>query len=115
LSLSVPLSRFASQMRRGSAFFVRPKLYARFGVTNKTMKKHIALGLVASTLFLAGCCTAHKTAHWEYKTQTLFLAAGLDPVDLNKAAKDGWEFVSATPIPNDPNQGAVVVFKRRAQ
>ena len=94
---------------------VRPKPYARFGVTNHTMKKHIALGLVASTLFLAGCCTTHKTAHWEYKTQTLYLAAGLDPTDLNKAAKDGWEFVSATAIPNDPNQGAVVVFKRRAQ
>ena len=79
------------------------------------MKKHIALGLVASTLFLAGCSTPHKTAHWEYKTQTLYLAADLDPGTLNANAKDGWEFVSATPKQNDPNQSAVVVFKRRIQ
>ena len=79
------------------------------------MKKHIALGLVASTLFLAGCCTAHKTAHWEYKTETLSVAAALNAGTLNAYAKDGWEFVSATPVSNDPNLGSVVVFKRRAQ
>ena len=79
------------------------------------MKKIIALTFAVSTLVLAGCCTTHKTAHWEYKTQTLYLAAGLDPDTLNANAKDGWEFVSATPIQNDPNHGAVVVFKRRAQ
>ena len=79
------------------------------------MKKHIALGLVASTLFLAGCCTTHKTAHWEYKTETLYLAGRLTTDPLNANAKDGWEFVSAIPIPDDPNKGAVVVFKRRAQ
>lgn len=79
------------------------------------MKKSIALIITASTLVLAGCCTTHRTAHWEYKTETLFLRAGLDPKDLNAAAKDGWEFVSATPIPNDQNEGAVVVFKRKAE
>jgi len=79
------------------------------------MKKHIALGLVASTLFLAGCCTTHKAARWEYRTQTLYLRAELDQKDLNAAGKDGWELVSATPIPNDQNLGAVVVFKRRIQ
>ena len=114
MALAVPLSRFTSQVGGGSAFYVRPKLYARFGVTNKTMKKHIALGLVASTLFLAGCCTVHKTAHWEYKTETLSVAAALNAGTLNAYAKDGWEFVSATAVSNDPNLGSVVVFKRRA-
>jgi protein involved in sex pheromone biosynthesis len=79
------------------------------------MKKHIALGLVASTIFLAGCCTSHKTAHWEYKTQTLNLTAQQSAGILNANAKDGWEFVSATPITNDPMNGSVVVFKRRTQ
>ena len=80
------------------------------------MKNSIALGVVAGTLFLAGCCTSHQAAaHWEYKTQTLYLAAGLNPGALNANAKEGWEFVSATPLPNDPNQSAVVVFKRRAK
>jgi hypothetical protein len=79
------------------------------------MNKHIALGLVASTLLLAGCCTAHKTALWEYETMTLNLPAGLDAKDLNAVAKDGWEFVSATPIPGDLDKSAVVVFKRRVQ
>ena len=115
MALSVPLSRFTSRVGGGSAFYVRPKPYARFGVKNKTMKKHIALGLVACTLFLAGCCTAHKTAHWEYKTQRLYLDAELNPGDLNKAAKDGWEFVSATPVSNTPDHSAIVVFKRKVQ
>jgi len=80
-----------------------------------TMKKTVALTLAASTLFLAGCCTAHKTAHWEYKTQTLYLGGGLNPNTLNANAKDGWEYVSATVIPNDQNGGAIAVFKRRVQ
>jgi Domain of unknown function (DUF4177) len=79
------------------------------------MKKLVALSLAASTLFLAGCCTAHKTAHWEYKTQTLYTGGELNPGTLNAYAKDGWEFVSATPILNDQNGGAIAVFKRRAQ
>ena len=79
------------------------------------MKKHIALGLVASTLVLAGCCTTQKMAHWEYKTETLYLNANLNSGTLNANAKDGWEFVSATPKPNDPNKSAVVVFKRLIQ
>ena len=53
MARSVPLSRFTSRGRHGSAFFVRP--HSRTYI----MKKHIALGLVASTLFLAGCCTSH--------------------------------------------------------
>jgi hypothetical protein len=79
------------------------------------MKKLIVLLLATSTLFVAGCCTAHKTARWEYKTQTLYLGAELNPGTLNANAKDGWEFVSATPIQNDPNKVAVAVFKRKMQ
>ena len=78
------------------------------------MKNHIALGLVASTLFLAGCCAMHKTAHWEYKTQTVYPAADLNPDVLNADAKDGWEFVFATPK-NDGNNSVIVVFKLRTQ
>jgi len=110
-ALSLSKSRWLTDLIRPA----RQKPSARHGVTNFTMKKHIALGLVAGILFLAGCCTTHKTARWEYKTETLYLNANLDPSDLNANAKDGWEFVSATPKPNDPNQGAVVVFKRRIQ
>jgi uncharacterized lipoprotein YajG len=82
------------------------------------MKKHIALGLVASTLFLAGCCTPHKTARWEYRTQEMYL--GVEPEekrqqDLNAAGKDGWEFVSVTPSPDQGRPYGVVVFKRRIQ
>jgi protein involved in sex pheromone biosynthesis len=47
------------------------------------MKKHIALGLVASTLFLAGCCTTHHVTQWEYKKVYSIEEA-------NKAAADGW-------------------------
>jgi hypothetical protein len=77
----------------------------------KTKIKYLLVLVLASFVF-AGCCTMHKTAQWEYKSETLYLKANLDPDALNKAATDGWQFVSATAIPNDPNQGAVVVFKR---
>jgi hypothetical protein len=78
------------------------------------VNKAIALAFAAGTVFFAGGCMNHNTANWEYKTETLYLRAGLDPNELNKEAKDGWEFVSATAIPNDSNEGAIVVFKRRA-
>jgi hypothetical protein len=42
------------------------------------MKKHIALGLVASTLFLAGCCTTHHVTQWEYKVTVAPQLAGTD-------------------------------------
>jgi hypothetical protein len=84
------------------------------------MKKHIdlgkyaALGLVAGTLFLAGCCTHHRTVSWEYKTEVLNVAAALNDETLNNYAKNGWEFVAATPVNvSDPNLGSVVIFKRR--
>jgi hypothetical protein len=47
------------------------------------MKKHNALGLVASTLFLAGCCTTHHVTRWEFEE-----VSSLEQV--NKAAADGW-------------------------
>ena len=54
------------------------------------MKKHIALGLVASTLFLAGCCTTHHVTQWEYKTYREALSAGSFESGLNKLASEGW-------------------------
>jgi protein involved in sex pheromone biosynthesis len=64
------------------------------------MKKHIALGLVASTLFLAGCCTSHHSTAWEYKTS--LESNGNAPLDekLNKLAVDGWMIQSITPLQN---------------
>ena len=71
--------------------FLRPKPYARFGVTNHTMKKHIALGLVASTLFVAGCCTTHHVTSWEYRTVT-----SID--DVNRLASKGWTLYQFAPF-----------------
>jgi hypothetical protein len=92
LALSVPLSRFTSRVGGGSAFYVRPKPYAPFGVQNLNMKKHIALGLVASTLFLAGCCTAHQAKHWEY----MQVRGVQSDANLNKLADEGWSVVAFT-------------------
>jgi hypothetical protein len=111
LARSVPLSRFTSRAGGGSAFYVRPKPYARFGVTNKTMKKHIALGLVASTLFLAGCCTSHHAAAWEYKTAEVIPDAAHD-ANINKLAVDGWMIQS---ISQQQSGGYFVVLKRPKQ
>ena len=80
------------------------------------MKKSIALIFAASTLFLAGCCTTPHVTKWEYKVTDMYLSQqGALEKKINDLVADGWEFVSATPKPNDPNQSAVVVFKRRIQ
>jgi protein involved in sex pheromone biosynthesis len=47
------------------------------------MKKHIALGLVASTLFLAGCCTSRHAVVWQYQTVGSI-------TEVNKLATEGW-------------------------
>jgi hypothetical protein len=83
------------------------------------MKKHIALGLVASTLFLAGCCTSHHASAWEYKK-----VYSLD--QLNKAAADGWVVASYSaytgvevspnaPIPYQFRDSEVYLLKRQKQ
>jgi protein involved in sex pheromone biosynthesis len=54
------------------------------------MKKHIALGLVASTLFLAGCCTTHHVTQWEYKTYRDVVSTSSFESGLNKLASEGW-------------------------
>jgi hypothetical protein len=63
------------------------------------MKKHIALGLVAGTLFLAGCCTTHHVTQWEYKNISLQVYQ-LRPPNLSSAlndlGKDGWVVVGFT-------------------
>jgi hypothetical protein len=83
------------------------------------MKSHIALGLIASTLFLAGCCTAHHVTQWEYMK-----VYSLD--QLNKAAADGWVVASYSaytgvqldanaPIQYRFNESEVYLLKRQKQ
>jgi protein involved in sex pheromone biosynthesis len=73
------------------------------------MKKHIALGLVASTLFLAGCCTSHHSTAWEYKTSVEFNGQVTLDEKLNKLAVDGWTIQSITP----EQDGRYLVFLKR--
>jgi len=80
----------------------------------KTKIKYLLVLVLASFVFVG--CVTHRCCkmqpQWEYKTETLYLKASLNQEALNKAAADGWEFVSATAIPNDPNEGAIAIFKR---
>jgi len=83
------------------------------------MKKHIALGLIGSTLLLAGCCATQQATKWEYKLTAVpqlpmgelnsprtntdvlerFKELGQKTRDirqshLNDLGKDGWVLVS---------------------
>ena len=107
MALAVPLSRFTPRVGGGSALVVRPKPYIQLGVQNHIMKKHVALGLVVSTLFLAGCCTAHQAKHWEYKQ----LSGMQSDAALNKLADEGWSVVSVSVDNTTP----LYVFKRAKQ
>ena len=73
------------------------------------MARKCALGAVAALLLLTGCATTSHTA-WEYRWIT--------PVrqdfekEINLAAKDGWEVISAGP----DNQGVTMsAILRRAK
>jgi protein involved in sex pheromone biosynthesis len=69
------------------------------------MKKHIALGLVASTLFLAGCCTAHQSAKWEYRTANTI-------TEVNQLSDQGWILVNGTGTAAGPLE---FILKRHKQ
>jgi hypothetical protein len=55
------------------------------------MKKSIALIFVASTLFLAGCCTTHHVTSWEYKTGIM------SDAELNTFVSQGWRIAYVLP------------------
>ena len=70
-------------------WIMRLKPYALPGGGNHIMNKHIALGLLAGTLFSAGCCSTHHehaAAKWEYQQ----LHVGQTDASLNKLADEGW-------------------------
>jgi len=69
------------------------------------MKKITALAFAASVLLLAGCCTTHQAAKWEYMQHS----GQLSDADLNKLAGDGWSVVSASV---GPGGGVFYVLKR---
>jgi hypothetical protein len=78
------------------------------------MKKHIALGLVVSTLFLAGCCKSHDASAWEYKTYQGY-TGGQQPVEaeLNKLQADGWRVQSFSAIANSPGYYLFLLERRK--
>jgi hypothetical protein len=53
------------------------------------MRKSIPLLIAASTLFLAGCCTAHHAIIWEYRTVP-------DIGNVNELANQGWTLAGFT-------------------
>ena len=60
------------------------------------MKTLLPLVLSVLWLFVAGCCTPHSAAAWQYKTVIINTGSGSEKVDseLNRLAKEGWYLVS---------------------
>jgi len=77
------------------------------------MKTSIALIFAVSALFLAGCCTTHNAAKWEYKVTQAPSYLGhtneeirqLQQTFLNDLGKEGWVLI------NENEQGTFY-FKR---
>jgi hypothetical protein len=74
------------------------------------MKKHIALGLVASTLFLAGCCTTHHTASWEYKK-----IGSSEVAQLNELGAQGWKVVGFARDMTGQTSNEIYILERKKQ
>jgi hypothetical protein len=81
------------------------------------MKKSIALIFVASTLFLAGCCTTPHATKWEYKvaqvphgpfgTTSHQENLEIQQKFLNDLGKDGWMLINGI-----ENETGTFYFKR---
>jgi len=85
-----PQATLRHTSRVGGGFF-RQNCAQNMALQTMIMKKTVALTLAASTLFLAGCCTAHHTTLWEYKTVTSDSA-------VNQLASQGWTLVEVVPL-----------------
>lgn len=81
------------------------------------MKKFIALIFAASALFLAGCCTTHHAAQWEYKNVTILGSAPDQNPELNQLGKEGWVVVgfSYSPADSTHNIEYRYVLKRKVR
>jgi hypothetical protein len=76
------------------------------------MKLLVLAGVtIAALLFTSGCCTTQK-AHtaWEYKVVGGGVTDSLER-NINNAASDGWQVVSASKYGGDGN-AAFVVMRR---
>ena len=65
----------------------------------------------ASTLFLAGCCTAHQehaTTKWEY--QTVY-----DISEVNKLSDQGWSLSGFSAFHDGGTSGTLYVMKHPKQ
>jgi hypothetical protein len=71
------------------------------------MKKSIAIVITASTLFLAGCCTTHRPARWEYQRVWDFKA-------VQKLSGEGW-ILDGFHSFDSGDSGTYYILKRRAQ
>ena len=65
------------------------------------MKNSIALIFAVGTLFVAGCCTEHHVAKWEFKNVTMLTSAPDQDPELNQLGKEGWVIVSFVHEPAD--------------
>ena len=92
--------------------FFEPTLF-----TTIHMKKTIAsLGvLVVTALAFSGCATSHSAATaWEYKVVSASYNPGLEQA-INEAAKQGWEFVSASNQGESSSSFAVLRRPKKSQ
>ena len=77
------------------------------------MKKSIALIFVASTLFLAGCCTPHHVTQWEYKT---VVDSDASADKLSQLGEQGWNVISFNPYAGlDGSRHVICLLKRPKQ
>ena len=74
------------------------------------MKKSIALIFAANTLFLAGCCTAHRTVSYDH-----VIMRDISDADLNKMGYQGWRVVGFS---QDNSQGVAhttTILEKKSQ
>lgn len=74
------------------------------------MKSIIAA--VACALMAVGCCTTPQVTQWEYKVVSGEVQTSLER-NINNAASEGWQVVSASKYGGDGNVAFVVL--RRAK
>ncbi len=72
------------------------------------MKNWKLITTTVATLTLAGCCTTPHAKRWEYKVVGGSVQDTLER-NINNAAAEGWQVVSASKYGGDGNAAFVVI------
>ena len=76
------------------------------------MNKKSIITAASCALVIAGCCKTPRVAQWDYKVVMSEVQTTLER-DINNAASEGWQVVSASKFGGDGNAAFVILRREK--